>query len=224
MTQQPKASSRCRPSCCESPWAVLSSYWTTARRAGMLRIQHPQIRFSTVSLQTLKPKASQRTTVVARYCHRLEFAHAADQVRARQRGLLRRRQRLLAVRGRATLQRFLRLLHGGLLEAFGTQQALGSAQAGKVAPGHIDWDKDYVCLILQHLRANSRVSPVLAMDMAQVLCDFNRFVHHLGQRVMSGQASLAHWASQLLRLMPAPKADVAAAIVRRAAVLIRTSS
>ena len=57
---------------------------------------------------------------------------------------------------------------------------ISNLKAGKIAPGHIDWDKDFVCVILRHLRATTTVSPMLAMDTAKVLCDSDRLSHHIG--------------------------------------------
>ena len=80
---------------------------------------------------------------------------------------------------------------------------ISNLKAGKIAPGHIDWDSDFVCVILRHLKANSKVSPVRSMDTAAVLCDSDRLSHHLGTSASDNLAPLG--ASQLVRLMPAPR-------------------
>ena len=65
-------------------------------------------------------------------------------------------------------------------------------KAGKIAPDHIDWDRDFVCVILRHLKANSKVSPVQIMDTARVLCDSDRLSHHLGAYASHRSASQRH--------------------------------
>ena len=54
---------------------------------------------------------------------------------------------------------------------------LTNLKAGKIAPGHIDWDKDFVCVLLRRLNADGHSAP---MDTARVLCDADRLAHHLG--------------------------------------------
>ena len=60
---------------------------------------------------------------------------------------------------------------------------ISNLKAGKIAPGHIDWDKDFVSVILRHLRATANAASVLAMDTPKVLCDSDRLSHHLGTLV-----------------------------------------